>query len=153
LIFIIKKYKHGAFMNFTKNAKLIVKKMTPVVAVLTLGLMCTESFAAISNGSTIGTIANNLNTSLSGVVNLVQGVAYTAGFVLGITALFQFKAHKDNPQQTPLSKPIVSIFLSALMLYLPTFIDSGAQSVWGAGANATQATRPGGLTGGLIPGL
>lgn len=138
---------------FLKKLGSSSKRVFQLVAAVAFGLTATESFAI--GGSTIGEMANNLNSSLNGVVNLVQGVAYTSGFVLGITALFQFKAHKDNPQQTPLSKPIVAIFLSALMLYLPSLIDSGAKSVWGGSSSPTMATKPGGGSGigGIIPGL
>jgi hypothetical protein len=42
--------------------------------------------------------------------------------VAGGQAIIHFKQHKDNPTQSPISKPISLVFIAAALLFLPTII-------------------------------
>jgi enoyl-[acyl-carrier-protein] reductase (NADH) len=52
-----------------------------------------------------------------------QGNTLAAASVTGIEAhatTVQFKAHKDNPTQSPISRPIALIFVGAALIFLPS---------------------------------
>jgi intracellular multiplication protein IcmD len=49
----------------------------------------------------------------------------------------KFKAHKDNPQQTPLSQPIVLIVIAAGLVFLPSIIQSAGASLFAGGATSS----------------
>jgi hypothetical protein len=85
-----------------------------------------------TNGPTLGTIAGNINRSLGGVALLAEGIAYTAGFFLGLGSLFKFKAYRDNPQQTPLGVPINWLAVAVCLCALPMIFGSGITTMFGA---------------------
>ncbi len=62
---------------------------------------------------------------------MIQGACYMGGVALAGGSMFKFKAHKDNPQQTPLSTPIVMLAVAAGLLYLPSLMATAGQSLWG----------------------
>jgi hypothetical protein len=43
-------------------------------------------------------------------------------FPVLVSAVLQFKLHKDNPNQTPIGKPIALVAIGAALLFLPTII-------------------------------
>lgn len=81
--------------------------------------------------TSIGDVAMNASKSINGVQVMIQGACYMAGVALAGGSMFKFKAHKDNPQQTPLSTPIVMLAVAAGLLYLPSLMSSAGQSLWG----------------------
>jgi intracellular multiplication protein IcmD len=112
---------------------------------LTAGIaavLCPEISMAqtATSGLAIGDVAMNASKSINGVQVMIQGACYMAGVALAGGSMFKFKAHKDNPQQTPLSTPIVMLAVAAGLLYLPSLMTTAGQSLWGGSQNSSAIT-------------
>lgn len=79
----------------------------------------------------ISGIANHLSKQLDTIAVLLVVVAYVAGVGFSLMGITQFKAHKDQPQQVPLSKPIVYLAIASALLFLPTVMKTAGESVFG----------------------
>lgn len=109
-----------------------IKKGTLIRNLAVLGVALLPAIAmATGTPPTAGDIALNASKSMSGLQIAMQGFFYLCGVGMFGGAFFKFKAHKDNPQQTPLSTPIVMLVLGAGLLYLPSVIGSTGQSLFG----------------------
>ena len=81
----------------------------------------------------VGGIAKTVTTNLASIANLIGAAAYVAGIAFALTGLMKFKAHKDNPQQVPLSQPIVLIMISAGLIFLPSMITAAGGTLFEGG--------------------
>ncbi|MBC3910753.1 hypothetical protein [Undibacterium umbellatum] len=111
-----------------------------VAAGTAVALMPELAFAADPATQSIGDIAMNASKSINGVQVMIQGACYMAGVALAGGSMFKFKAHKDNPQQTPLSTPIVMLAVAAGLLYLPSLMSSAGDSLWGGKQNSNKVS-------------
>lgn len=127
------------------NTKKIAKVSLLAVAILQLG--ASTAFAAGSDAG-LGAIATNVTGQLSSMAQLLVYVAYVAGVGFALAGILQFKAHKDNPQQTPLSKAVVLIIVAACLLFLPSVMSAAGGSVFGTSASGGGATFSGTVTAG-----
>ena len=92
---------------------------------------------AVAGDMTLGDMAHSITGSFGQVTKLITAGSYLAGLGFSVGAIIQFKAHKDNPQQTPIGKPIALIFVAAALLFLPTILDiAGATMFGGSGSTA-----------------
>ena len=64
-----------------------------------------------------------------------------AGIGFAMAGILQFKAHKDNPAQVPLSKPIVYVCVGAFLLFLPQLMGTAGKSVFGDNAGELSTTN------------
>ena len=97
---------------------------------------------------TIGNLATNVSANLSDIGQLMIGIAYVAGIGFGISAIFKFKQHKDNPTQIPIGTPFALLGVSVLLVFLPGLYAPAGQTVFGStsgagGYTGTGATLPG----------
>lgn len=107
------------------------KKFINLLVVLGIALM-----PGLAMAENLGQVASDMSTSFQGIGNLVGTIAYVMGIVMAAVAVYQFKQHKDNEQQMPLSKPIVGMIVAALLLFLPETINTVKDSVWVNGASS-----------------
>ncbi len=112
----------------------IIKKMSQLVFLL-LG-----SSLSFAQGESIGTLAANVTKSFSSITTFLTAGAYVGGVCFFIVAVFQFKQHKENPAQNPLSKPMMILAMSSALIFLPTFIGSVSQTIFGSSSKAGTAT-------------
>ena len=99
-------------------------------------LMIFSEFAFAGGGGSsggVGAIAKTVTGNLASVANLIGAAAYVAGIAFALTGLMKFKAHKDNPQQTPLSQPIVLIMIAAGLIFLPSMITAAGGTLFEGG--------------------
>lgn len=113
-------------------------KFIHVIIALALSLISVLAFA---DTQTLGSIAENITTSFSGIAKLITGGSYLAGVGFAMAAIMKFKAHKDNPQQIPVGTPIALVFVAAAMMFLPTVYSSSGVTIFGTSA------KPGQLSG------
>ena len=85
----------------------------------------------------LSSIASNVQSQVKTVANLLIIIAYVAGIGFALTGILQFKAHKDNPAQVPLSKPIVYLCVGAVLLFLPNVLSSAGQTIFGTTENSS----------------
>ena len=84
------------------------------------------AFAACQGGggggaANLGAMATQITQSFAGFGKLMIGVSYLAGIGFGISAIFKFKAHKDNPTQVPIGTPFSLMAISVALVFLPGF--------------------------------
>lgn len=106
---------------FIKKAS---KILTPLM-LIAIGFYAVDILAE----QTIGGIADKAAGNLASILKLVTGASYLAGFGLTIGALFKFKKHKENPQQTELSACIVMLLIGIALIFLPSIIGTGGATL------------------------
>jgi intracellular multiplication protein IcmD len=104
------------------------KHIMQVVGFLFLLLLGSHAFAI----SGIGSVASQVTTNFKSVAKLVTAGSYLAGMGFGVAALVKFKAHKDNPTQITIGMPIVLLFVSAALLFVPSVFSSTGQTLFGS---------------------
>lgn len=107
------------------------------VACVAITCVAGEAFAA---GETLGTMASTMTATFSSVGKLVTAASYIGGLASSITAILQFKQHKDNPSQTPIGKPIGLVFIGAALLFLPTIFNVVGNTLFSSGGTTAGAT-------------
>lgn len=98
-------------------------------AMLTLLLLSEQASAAQAQG--LADIVKNVQTNIITLGPLLTIVSYISGVGFAIAGIVQFKAHKDNPAQVPLSKPLVYLGVGAALLFLPSIMASAGTTVFG----------------------
>jgi len=101
--------------------------------------MTMVSTLAYGAAQTLTQIISNAQQNVQPIATFLVIVSYVAGIAFMLTGILQFKAHKDNPQQTPLSKPVIYIIVGALLLFLPAIIGTAGQSIFGGTDNSSQS--------------
>jgi len=104
---------------------------------LILGLLLIFGLNAYANAQsvpTLGDIAQNLTNTFEAITRLITAVAYVSGSGLFLISIFQFRQHKENPTQIPLSKPMMFLALGSALLFFPTIIEITEHSVFGTNA-------------------
>lgn len=105
-----------------KNSK---RFLLPVLSMLAVPLVYASS------SQTLGTLATNVSESFNQIGNLMIGLAYVAGIGFGISSVFKFKQHKDNPTQIPISTPFALLGVSVLLVFLPSLYAPAGATVFG----------------------
>ena len=116
-----------------------------VIKLSTLMLLGVGSSLAFADSGNITSIATTVTTEATAIAKLLSVTAYVAGVGFALAGVLQFKAHKENPQQVPLSKPVVMIVVAACLLFLPTILTVAGASLFGSSAQS--AATAGGGTG------
>lgn len=113
-------------MNTHKHAR------TALTAIALVALCVATPAMAQQN---LGQVATNVSGSFQGIYTLVTWFAYLAGAIFAVVGLMQFKAYRDNAQQTPLSKPVLCLALAAALVAVPSVIDTGTATIWEGSEN------------------
>ena len=117
--------------------KQTVLKLLKIILTLTPATVIADQYPTIS------TMAASITTQVNAIANLLSISAYIAGVGFALSGILQFKTHKENPQQVPLSKPIVMILIAAALLFLPSVLTIAGNSLFGPHA-VSAATAGGG---------
>ena len=88
--------------------------------------------AVYASTATIGSLADNVTGSFAQIGSLMTGVAYLAGLGFGISAVFKFKQHKDNPTQIPIGTPFALLAVSVILIFLPGIYAPAGATVFGS---------------------
>lgn len=123
----LKNYLIGGNMQLTSKKSII--GIAALIAIVALFFFTTDTFA--SGAKDLKGIATNLSENVRSMANLITLVAYVAGIGFLLAGVVQFKAHKDNPIQVPLSKPLVYIGVGAFLVFLPHLINTAGETVYG----------------------
>ncbi len=89
-----------------------------------------------ASGTGIAAIADTAKSNLGAIAELITAGSYVAGMGFGIAAVTGFKAHKDNPTQSPISKPIALLFIAAALLFIPSVFKSAGGTLFDSGVQA-----------------
>jgi intracellular multiplication protein IcmD len=116
------------------KTNLVIKTTTALILALV---------PAVLLAVTISDVATTVTTEATAIAKLLSVTAYVAGVGFALAGVLQFKAHKEAPQQTPLSKPVVMIVVAACLLFLPSILDIAGESLFGS-SKSSSATAGGG---------
>ncbi|HVT62610.1 MAG TPA: type IV secretion protein IcmD [Legionellaceae bacterium] len=111
--------------------------MHALTGVALIGVAATVSAAG---SETLGTMASTMTSTFSSVGKLVTAASYIGGLASSITAILQFKQHKDNPSQVPIGKPIGLVFIGAALLFLPTVFNVVGNTLFSGGGTTSGAS-------------
>ncbi len=96
--------------------------------ILTLLILCplivfaeTATMGGSENTSSLGLAANNLNSVVAFIYDILDVVLFIGAAILGMSGLLKYRLHRQNPQQVPLSTPVTEVSL-ALVLVLLAFL-------------------------------
>ena len=92
---------------------------------------------------TLGDMAELLTKSFAQFGKMMIGLAYVSGIGFGISAVFKFKQHKDNPTQIPVSTPFALLGVSCLLVFLPGIYTPAGATIFGD----SELARGGGFDG------
>lgn len=95
-----------------------------------LAAVATLLVAEPAMAETAGEVADRLTGQFEGFAKLIFGAMFLVGIGLGGLAALKFKAHADNPQQNKLTTPIILALVAAMLIALPTFINTGLETLW-----------------------
>lgn len=112
-----------------------------IAAVLLLGAT-QDAFAA----QKMGEVINNLVVSWSGITGVFSAIAYIAGGFLGVSALFKFKDHVDNPVQNPISMGVKRMLAAGMLLSLPWMMVVTRSTLFGTAGAGDNQIQAGGWT-------
>ncbi len=80
------------------------------------------------------TMITNLGKSIPNLMELVTAIAYVMGFFFVINGLFHLKKYGEQRSQSSgdasLKGPLLYLFVSAALIYLPTTIRTGFNTFW-----------------------
>jgi intracellular multiplication protein IcmD len=105
----------------------LVKKAMLLFTTMTLTLL--YAGYASAGATDIGQVASTLTSTLANVAKFVTAASYVIGFMLCVSAFLKFKAHKDNPQGTPLGVPMMLLFVGAGLIFLPSIFSVAGGSL------------------------
>ena len=103
-----------------------------------LGLSTTAALA-----QNMGEIADSLATQTGEVADLVSIVAFVLGVGMAIAGFLKFKQNAQNPNDpsAKISTAFILIFVGAGLVAIPTALGSGIATVFGSGADTTDANE------------
>lgn len=96
-----------------------------------VGLMVLADSVCATN-VTLGTMASSITNSFKSITKMVTGGCYIAGLAFSVTAILQFKQHKDNPTQVTIGKPIALVFIAAALLFMPSVLSVAGYTMFGS---------------------
>ena len=99
---------------------------------------------ACCHSMTIGDMSEHLTSSFRQIGQLMIGVAYVAGIGFGISSIFKFKQHKDNPTQIPIGTPFALLGVSVMLVFLPGLYAPAGETVFGSGSELAAGGFEGG---------
>lgn len=118
--------------------KLLSKGVPLLGTTLLLAILSTTVFAA-----DITSVATTAITQMNAISKLLSVASYVAGVGFALAGILQFKAHKEAPTQTPLSKPVVMLVVAACLLFLPTILTVAGSSLFGSSATSAASAGSG----------
>lgn len=97
-----------------------------------LGTLALAGAVSLPSGG-IGAVAAQAKGSLAGLAQLITAGSYVAGMGFAVGAVVKFKAHKDNPTQVEISKPIALLFIAAALIFIPSVFKSVGGTLFTSG--------------------
>ena len=118
-------------MNKLSDSTLNFKRL--LVFAVSVGFMAVAGslFAGTAGGTNLGNMASGVTNAFGSITKLITGGCYVAGLAFAVTAILQFKQHKDNPTQVTIGKPIALVFIAAALLFMPSILSVAGYTMFG----------------------
>ena len=118
--------------SYAKKAALIVGFTVAVMIACDPALAGGTTFN--NNGKSIGQVAGNLTTSLTGIGPLITVLCYVGALVFGFLGALKWKAYGEQPDRTELKIPLTYWGIAVVLAGFPEFLGTGIVSLWGTNA-------------------
>jgi len=119
------------------NTKSIIKFKKYLMPLTMFILFFTTNAAIAATSEALVDIVGRVEGNVLSIARLLILISYVAGVGFAMAGVLQFKAHKDNPSQVPLSKPMVLICVAGALLFLPSLMSTAGKSIFGGSTSAT----------------
>jgi len=107
-------------------------------AAMTVGILAKSAHAA----NNFGSIAVNINNSISSLPGLVASLSYLTGLLLAVLGVMKIKDHVENPSQTPLKDGAIRLLTGGMLFGLPILLEAMTETIdagnTGVGASAAK---------------
>lgn len=101
---------------------------------LLFGLFLSVIFANTAFAQEIDDIGRNITESAASLPGLIAALAYAGGLLMGVSAIFKTVDHVTNPNQTPMSSPVIRYLLGGALFALPIIAEAVSTTVNGGAA-------------------
>jgi len=83
---------------------------------------------AFADDVSLGQLSTNLMGPVSVLAELLYKICYVLGAMFILGSVLQYKNHRDNPSQIPISRPILLLVFGLIFIGFPFFaqLSSGA---------------------------
>lgn len=129
----------GKFLTFSR-----MLFRAPIMRLLLCGGLLFAIDSSFAANVYLTSLASNLGSTIGNVGKLLVDVALISGIGFVLVSFFKFHAHKNNPQQIPLSQGISLLVIGAGLMVFPYMLQGVAQA--GTGHSASTTTDGGGIT-------
>lgn len=109
-------------------------------------LVCTTVGTNPVFAQTVSDVSESMIESTSSIPGLLTGFSYLAALIFGVRGILKMKEHVENPSQTPLRQPIISLLTGGGLLALPLVYEAMDNLI-----NPGGAVQFDGTTGGVAP--
>ncbi|CAK1856577.1 Type IV secretion protein IcmD [Vibrio crassostreae] len=96
-------------------------------------LMFTAILSVSAFSANLGDTADNLSTQVKAITNLMVYGGTLLGMAFLVVGGLNLKKHGDNPQQVPLSKPLIFLAAGSLLFGLGSTSDVMQETLFGSG--------------------
>ena len=69
----------------------------------------------------IGEVLKHITLSFHGIIRFILGICFLCGIGFGVSSVFKFKQHKDNPQQNTIGTALTILSLSVALVFISGF--------------------------------
>ncbi len=109
-----------------KSAKQIL--ISAVIFLMSFSL--SVAYADTVPGQSLGQISNNMLEPIGVFTHIMYSILYIVGGAFIAGSVIQYKAYRDNPLQTPISRPIALLILGLVLVAIPfiTQLSQGASA-------------------------
>ncbi len=107
-------------------------------AAMTAGMLATSGTAQAANN--FGSIASNINTSVSSLPGLISALAYLFGVLLAVLGIMKIKDHVENPTQTPLKDGAIRLAAGGALFAVPIVLEAMSETIDAGGAGSGAST-------------
>lgn len=95
-------------------------------------ILLISSSLANAQGVSIDSMLKNFTTSVDPLIDLLRAISYVGGLYLAIKGIFGFVNYSKSNGQVPLSKPILTIVISAFLMSIGASLDVMTSSIYGS---------------------
>lgn len=107
-------------------------------AAMTAGMLATSGSAQAANN--FGSIASNINVSISSLPGLISALAYLFGVLLAVLGIMKIKDHVENPTQTPLKDGAIRLAAGGALFAVPIILEAMSETIDAGGSGSGAST-------------
>lgn len=111
-------------------------------------LLTAAAMAAPAHALGVGSVMDNVSTSVNQIPGLFAGLSYFFGTVLGVFAIAKLYEHVQNPHQTPIWDSLKRFLAGGCFFALPMVLEASMRTIAGGGLAVHEVTGFNGETSG-----